>query len=336
MCGQNVPDLFSILILGCGNIAGRYDEIHTEKTTLTHAGAFSRHPKFKITACVEPDETRRREFMEYWKIPNGYSSLNECRQNIGLNFDVACICTPTENHAQNLDELLDSPVHLVFCEKPIAISIDDAHRIVNAYDTANRPMIINYLRRWNTDFHTLQMQIESGMWGEVQSITARYVNGILNGGSHIIDLMQYLVGPLRVERITNVVKDGRQKDVTLDAILRTENEQPIYLIGSDIRDYSLFELDIHMTKGRLNIDQLGCRLNGHRVEDSPMFPGYFELGTAKISENPISGLMEQAVEEIYSHLMGSTEELISTGKTALATQNICAQLLQLSLTGEIN
>ncbi len=86
-------DVLSVLIVGCGDMAGGYDEARAGAEILTHAGAYARHPGFAVTACVEPDEARRREFMDRWRIAAGFFDLAACRA-AGSAFDVASVCTP--------------------------------------------------------------------------------------------------------------------------------------------------------------------------------------------------------------------------------------------------
>ena len=62
MCGASMSEPFSVLIVGCGAIAGGYDEHGTQEVLLTHAGAYSQDSRFRIRACVEPDSDRRKQF----------------------------------------------------------------------------------------------------------------------------------------------------------------------------------------------------------------------------------------------------------------------------------
>ena len=60
----------SVLIVGCGKIAGGFDEGRpVGDSPLTHAGAYIRDGRFNIVACVEPDDNRRSEFMAAWDVP---------------------------------------------------------------------------------------------------------------------------------------------------------------------------------------------------------------------------------------------------------------------------
>ena len=47
------------LIVGCGKIAGGYDQMSIDSTIKTHAKAYSQNPDFQIDACVEPDNEKK-------------------------------------------------------------------------------------------------------------------------------------------------------------------------------------------------------------------------------------------------------------------------------------
>ena len=48
-------DVLSVLIVGCGDMAGGYDEARECAEILTHAGAYAHHPGFAVAACVDPE-----------------------------------------------------------------------------------------------------------------------------------------------------------------------------------------------------------------------------------------------------------------------------------------
>ena len=61
-----MPDPLSVLIIGCGNIAGGYDKARDDKAIRSHAGAYRYDDRFRVVACIDPNEERRRQFMTHW------------------------------------------------------------------------------------------------------------------------------------------------------------------------------------------------------------------------------------------------------------------------------
>ena len=89
----------TVLIVGCGDIAGGYDECSGSEEILSHAGAYSRDPRFQICACVEPNSKRREAFMAYWNIKEGYHDLASCLAS-NQSFDLVSLCLPTREHGE--------------------------------------------------------------------------------------------------------------------------------------------------------------------------------------------------------------------------------------------
>ena len=68
-----MPEVLSALIIGCGDIAGGYDEAGDERAVRTHAGAYRAHPNFCVSACIEPDVQSRQQFMAFLGLSYGYT-----------------------------------------------------------------------------------------------------------------------------------------------------------------------------------------------------------------------------------------------------------------------
>ncbi len=49
MCPTATSDVLSVLVVGCGDMAGGYDEAREGPEILTHA-AYARHPGFAVAA----------------------------------------------------------------------------------------------------------------------------------------------------------------------------------------------------------------------------------------------------------------------------------------------
>lgn len=316
------------LIVGCGNIAGGYDEDRVGDEVLTHAGAYARHPRFKVAACVEPDEARRAEFMQFWKIEHGFSNLSDCRDS-GGEFDVASICVPTSAHERVLSEILEMPVRAVFCEKPLTGTAEASRALVDAFEGAGRPLCVNYFRRWMEDMRGLLGSISSGEWGQVQSVVGHYTKGVLNCGSHMIDLLHFLVGPLTARDVFRSQIDYDPNDPTLDALLISEGGAPIYLVGSDSRDFFTFEIDITLQKARVVIEDQGRTIRIRRSVSNPLFPSYQILDRGEWTETDLGSAMLSAVDNLAEHLTGG-DALASDGRSALEAEDVCAQLLKLA------
>lgn len=320
--------MFNVLIVGCGNIAGGFDAAGSD-TALTHAGAYRRHGGFRLAGCVDPDADRRSAFQKRWGVGHAYASLLEALES-HTRYDVISICSPTQQHAADLRMVLSKPPRLVFCEKPLAADINEATGLVAACRDTGILLAVNYTRRWDPEVSAFKSALERGVWGPVRSAVSYYNKGVLNNGSHMADLLQYLLGPLELQAVGAAQCDHSAEDPTVPALLATSNGTPVHLATAAAGDYALFELQIVTAKGVVAIEQGGFSWRERPVRLSPRFAGYHDIGDATQRPGGYSKAMLGAVTNIHGALTQGAK-LASTGETALAAQTLCDQIRQRAL-----
>ncbi len=320
--------VYDVLIVGCGAIAGGYDRADaSSKDVLTHAKAFTTHPGFRVVACVEPDDARRRAFQDRWGIAGGYADLAQ----VDVPFDVASLCTPTEHHAEGLEPLLNMAPKLVFAEKPVTDDLALTRELVAAYGVRGIPLCVNYLRRWAPGIVALRDEIARGEWGALRRGIAHYTKGLLNNGSHMVDVLNFLVGPVSAVARHGAVEDGRPYDPTEDALMTAAGGAPIHLMAANADDFTIFELDLLFAKGRVTLTDSMFTILRRWAEPSDRFAGYTMLGEAAIQPTGLERALMGAADNIYRHLAHG-EPLASDGRSALAAQEICTKLASLPQT----
>jgi predicted dehydrogenase len=320
--------VYDVLIVGCGAIAGGYDQADkASEDILTHAKAFTVHSGFRIVACVDPDESRRKAFQAYWGIAKGFASLDA----VDVPFDVASLCTPTGLHVEGLQALADMAPKLVFAEKPVTDDLALTRTLVNAYRDKRISLCVNHLRRWAPGIAALRAEIAAGAWGRLHRGVACYTKGLLNNGSHMADMLHFLIGPLRPVAPLAAIADGRIDDPTIDALLSTVEGASIHLVAADCNDYSLFELDLLFSGGRVTLTDGAFTIVRRKVEPSPRFAGYEVLAEAIAVPSGLDRALLGAADNIHRHLFLG-EALASDGQTALAAQDVCTTLAQMPRT----
>ena len=327
---HNELEPLTVLIVGCGNIAGGFDKgCKLIDFSYTHAGAYIRDNQFKMTACVEPDEARRNEFMKEWSIQLGFSSIDEML-DLDYQFDVISICSPTAYHSHDIEVALQLSPKLIFCEKPITTSLLDTKRLVEACKNANVMMAVNHTRRWDPAVSELQAEILSGRRGELRSIIGIYNKGILNNGSHMLDLLHFLVGPVSVINVGKPVNDYLPNDPTIPVWLENEQGVPIHLVCAHAQDYAFFELQLIFSLGVLIMEEGGLYWRERHAVESTTFKGYRKLddGTRHAGEYPYA--MIKAIDNIY-RAINRGDSLVSSGESALLAQRMCEKIKQMAL-----
>lgn len=316
----------SVLIIGCGNIAGGYDDADSPAIR-SHAKAYRRNGNFTLAACVDPDPERAAAFARQWGVARHYTSIDDIAER---EFDVVSLCSPAERHADHLQAMLDWPVRLVFCEKPLTLDIGQSRRLVADYQRSGRALAVNFQRRWEACVRQLQGED----WGRLLVANGLYTKGVQANGSHMIDLLQALLGPLKAEIATDAVIDYLPEDPTLGGVLRTESGAPVKLSVGDRGCFTVFELDLLFERGRVTFGDSGYSWCRRRVVDDARFAGYRILEPPVWQPTALDLALGEAIDNIADFL-SSGRPLLSTGHTALATQETVAELMGLySLQGE--
>ncbi len=324
-----MPNTLQVLVVGCGNIAGGFDK--DRKLTdapYTHVGAYVRDSRFKVTACIEPNENSRSEFMAVWDIPAGFGTIDEIL-NSDYHFDVISICSPTICHAHDLEIALRLKPKLIFCEKPVTRSLTETEKFVEECHKNNILLAINYSRRFDPDIVKLRADMQAGQWGQLRSVLGCYNKGILNNGSHMIDLLLLLVGPMLIIKSGKPIHDFFPNDPSVPLWLEGPEGLPIHLACGNAADYAIFELQFVFSQGVVIMEEGGLFWRERRVIDSDTFKDYRVLneGVRRLGEYPRT--MLQAIDNIYGAIT-KDEPLASTGESALLAQRMCENIKQIA------
>ncbi len=142
--------------------------------------------------------------------------------------DIIVVATPNDVHEDLVVNGLLSG-HNVICEKPVALSVAEFDRMVEAQNNSGKLLTVHQNRRWDVDFLGVKSVIDSGEIGEVIRIESRihgsrgipsdwrclkeYGGGmILDWGVHLIDQMLKLI-PEEIATVNCVTTNITNKEV---------------------------------------------------------------------------------------------------------------------------
>ena len=321
--------MIRVLIIGCGNIAGGFDATREAGAPpLTHAGAYARHGGFSIVGCVDPDAARREAFMRRWAVPQGYASMDEARA-AGMRADVVSVCSPTASHYDDVIAALGLSPRLIFCEKPVATSAAATAALAERCAAAGVPLAVNHTRRWDPEVTRLAAELRSGAWGAVRSAIGVYTKGVLNNGSHMIDLLHLLLGRLELRYASGEMHDALADDPSVAALLSAADGATVQLACGNAGDYALFELRLVTEKGVIAMEDGGMRWHTRLAQASPMFAGYRTLADSERRAGGLAQAMLRAAGEIHEFLARGGA-LSSTVANALEAQKVCEAIRRLA------
>lgn len=172
-------------------------------------------------------------------------------------FAVISICSPTPCHAHDLEIALRLKPKLIFCEKPVTTSLAETERLVEECCKSNILLAVDYSRRFDPDVSKLRNDMQAGKWGRLRSVVGYYNKGILNNGSHMLDLLHLLVGPMDIVRVGKPVYDFSAGDPTVPVWLEGRDDLPVHLVCGHAEDFAIFELQLVFLQGVLTMEEGG-------------------------------------------------------------------------------
>ena len=311
-------------IIGCGQIAGRDDHPERGEEVRTHAKAYWLHPATRLVAVADKEARRAHEFGARWGDVSVY--VDAIEMVASERPDLVSICTPDDTHAALLEMCVNGPdIRAVWCEKPLTTDVGKAAQLVSAYKKRGVLLAVNYQRRWNAEMERIKTAVRQKKLGTIQKAVVYYTKGICHNGSHAIDLLLDWFGPASEMQVLGSHSDFVIGDPTVDARLLL-GEVPVYLIGVDGREYSLFEIQVLGTMGRVDVKNFGREIQWFFRSGDRFLDAGGELNSkGKVYETGASTAMFHALQEIV-HAVLEGGAVRSTGETALEALRVCSEL----------
>jgi len=163
-------------------------------------------PEAELVAVADVAEKRAAQVAEELEIEHSFRTLEEMLECKDVRAVV--IASPDKFHAEAIQAAAAAGKD-VLCEKPLALSLEDAHAALRAVAKANVRLQIGFMRRYDPAHHAAMERIEAGEIGEpvvfksigrdkdVPPIAAYQsgVNGMLffNSTIHDFDLARWMM-----------------------------------------------------------------------------------------------------------------------------------------------
>jgi len=113
---------------------------------------------------------------------------------------------------QDLETALRLKPKLIFCEKPVTSSVAQTERPSQSAQENIRSRESH--AGLGPDISKLQAGMRAGQW--VVCVRSRFLQqGILNNGSHMLDLLHRLIGPMDIVKVGKPIQDFFADDPTV-------------------------------------------------------------------------------------------------------------------------
>jgi predicted dehydrogenase len=189
-------------LVGCGRIASKHAQILAAQL-----------PDAELVAVADIVPERAAAYGDKYRVPS-FSSIAAMMESMRDRIDVVSILTPSGVHADNTVEAARYGKHIVV-EKPMALTLDDADRMIGVCDAAGVKLFVVKQNRYNHPVRKLREALEAGRFGKLVMGTVRvrwcreqkyydqdswrgtwrYDGGVFtNQASHHIDLLEWMMG----------------------------------------------------------------------------------------------------------------------------------------------
>lgn len=311
---------FDAVVAGLGNVGLRYDLGATDGERVTsHARAFSLHPGYRLAAGIDPDAAGRALIEQHYGVP-AFPDI-AAMLVAGIRPEVWSIAVPTPLHFTFFEEIIAQRPAGILCEKPLAQHPGEGERMVAAAAAHGCALAVNYMRRFDPGVLALRRLLAEGALGEIYKGTAWYSKGLLNNGSHVIDLLAFLLGDAGAVQLLAAGRQWDGHDPEPDVCL-TFGAARVVLLAAREECFSHIGFELVGTAGTLRYGDGGHRIELRRIRSDPALPGYRLLASEpEVLPTDLKRYQWHAVDTLYRHLVDGAP-LQSSGASALETLRI--------------
>ena len=327
---MNSGGIARALLIGCGRIGAGAPPTPTHRGLHypSHAAAIAAHPRLQLIGCIDPDSSRRHSCAARWRVPGVWRSSEEAIRS-GARFDVAVICSPTEFHRQDVNAALSLGARAILCEKPIAHDVSSAEAIVTECRRRKAALIVNYSRRWDPMVEDFRRTYLRGDLGELRAVTGVYNKGLVNNGSHLVDLLDQIFGSVEVLGAGAPMMDHFRDDPSIPFTARLPGGARVAVECGHAGDFALFEATFYLARSIVSMEQSGMVWRRRPVEESSVLPGYRFAGEGTIAPGGYLGCLTAAIDDLYLALE-SGSSIRSNGESALRALKICHSISEIA------
>ena len=147
-------------LIGCGSIAKKHAHVLNNYLDDAEIGAF-----------VDLNRPRAEEFSVKYGAP-AFASIPEMMRALGDRIDVFSVLTPSGAHCGNVLDLVEYGRPLVV-EKPLALRLEDADRMIEACDAHGVKLFVVHQNRYNPPIVKAREALEQGRFGRLVMGTVR-------------------------------------------------------------------------------------------------------------------------------------------------------------------
>jgi predicted dehydrogenase len=219
-----------LAIVGCGAVTGSY-----------HLPALARIPEIEVCILCDQNLDNAIKLKRQFGVS---AAVTESVGEVAGKVDAALVAVPPRFHAPLTVQLLDSGID-VLCEKPLALTADEAIRMVEVAQKNGRYLAVGLCKRFEPNNLILQKLVQGGGLGEIREVIAEFGNalnwhmptasyysrettrgGVLfDTGIHVVDLILWMFGDLNNIEFEDDSYDGVESNAVLCGTLQIQGRE---------------------------------------------------------------------------------------------------------------
>lgn len=258
---------YRVGIIGCGSIAR------------AHAHGWTNCEQTQLVALADITPEARDEFGNAFGITpdKRYADYREMLDEEKL--DIVSVCLWHGQHAPAVVAAAARRPQVILCEKPMATNLGEAEQMLVAAQRNKVRLAIGHQRRFLPGWvEARRLVVEEGAIGRPVHLWSTVADGLLNWGTHTIDMMRYIMGDPAATAVMGTVQrqtDRHERALRIEdacaGIIQFANGAQA-AIQSDMtpREQASINCTFYGSDGVLAVDENNVRLmngetNGWRV-----------------------------------------------------------------------
>ncbi len=312
-----------------------------------HADALRQHPGCELVAGVNRGREKLETFGERYGIDALYHDYRRMLDEIRP--DICIVATHPELHCEMVETCAAAPAtKAIICEKPMALSLSECDRMIEACDNADIPLQINHNRRWSPEWNLGLQLLRDGAIGDLNHVYC-YMDGgkpapwwrsenegaLLHDFTHYFDLMDMYAG--EVAWLCGMAEQRMRPWAVEDfgaAMMKFENGATGLVHGAELTAYTDNAFELRGTEGVIRF--LGERVHLYRAVEDDYEPDsgfqWSSLKLAQVEHPPPASTYVLALNELVSALEDHGE-LRSDGRVGLRSLEMVMAIYQSQLGG---
>jgi predicted dehydrogenase len=183
-------------IIGCGAVAQEYLK------------AFQKDERSEVRALVSRNPANAQRYKDKYHLQCAIETDAEKMLRM-KDVDIVVVCTPHDQHTRYVVAAAEAGKHVII-EKPVALTVDDVRRQLQAVRKGGVKTIVSFVLHWNPLLMSIDRLIEGGSLGNIFMVEVDYLHriwmtpqqkwlgsseqsgtAILTGGCHAVDALRW-------------------------------------------------------------------------------------------------------------------------------------------------